>query len=486
MHALLPQQFGRYRVRGRIAAGGMGAVYLAEEQTAGGIREVALKVLHEHHREDTEINERFLTEGRVGQRIVHPHVVPVLDAGVYDGVPYLALAYVRGTTLSVLIKRARSEGRRLPDAVTVTIMLDVLAGLQAAHDAVDDAGQSLGIVHRDVSPQNVLLNESGDAFLTDFGVAKVKDQLRATRSGMMIGKTGYMAPEQVLGRTIDPRTDLYAIGVMLWECFTGERLVAGFEAQMSAALGNTPAPTLVSKRPDLSPELGSLVDSLLALDANSRPASAREVVRRLRALVPAASREDLAAEVALVAAPLKLFEIPGDGDVDVHVTVVEHTKSTVVRTTKNEASGPTGVRGPLAVPVDTVKPARHTLLYGTAALVLGAAALALIGRGMLSPRPSEFDTAPPSNATAAPTKVEAVTEQSESAVSSVAAVASAPHEAMPAPNPSRTKKKTATAPIANSASRTTPPATTVNCDPPYVLQGGVRHYKRECFSGTGH
>ena len=226
-----PVQLGRYTLLGRLAGGGMGTVHLARAHGERGFsRPVAVKLLHAHLAEDPDIVTRFLEEARVAALVKHPHVVSVLDVGENAGTPFLVLDYVHGESFEGLLRAARKAAEPVPFDVVAGIAIDLLEGLAAAHVAKDALGAPLDVVHRDVSPHNVLVSEDGIAYVTDFGIAKVRDRLRLTGTNDMLGKAGYMAPEQ-LGAPggITPQTDLYGAGIVLWEALAGRKLFDGLE-----------------------------------------------------------------------------------------------------------------------------------------------------------------------------------------------------------------------------------------------------------------
>lgn len=204
-------------------------MYLGRLSGAGGFqRFVGIKRLHPHLAREPEFIEMFLEEARLAARIHHPNVVPILEIGTSDQGYYIVMEYVEGDTLANLIARTVQRGDRLPARVAVRILADVLAGLHAAHELADDEGKALGIVHRDVSPQNVLIGIDGSTRLTDFGVARATSKLSTTRTGQLKGKLAYMAPEQARGaKDIDRRADVFAAGVVMWEALEGRRLFKG-------------------------------------------------------------------------------------------------------------------------------------------------------------------------------------------------------------------------------------------------------------------
>ena len=219
---------GRYETLRRIASGGMARVYLARALGAGGFeRLVALKALHDHLAEEQDFIDMFLDEARLAARIRHPNVVGTLDVQHDDEGVFLVMEYVEGPTVAKALRELRRQKRALPLDVALRIFLDTLAGLHAAHELTDANGDPVHVVHRDVSPQNILLGVDGVARLTDFGVASATARLSTTRDGDVKGKGPYMAPEQVNAEPVDRRTDLYAAGAVLWELLVGECLVQG-------------------------------------------------------------------------------------------------------------------------------------------------------------------------------------------------------------------------------------------------------------------
>jgi serine/threonine protein kinase len=222
-----PVVVGRYAIFDRIAAGGMAAVHVARLVGEGGFaRTVAVKRLHPQFALDPEFVAMFLDEARLAARIRHPNVVATLDIVTANGEPFLVMEYVDGESLSVLLRTARERGAAVPVDVAAGILVQVLHGLHAAHEARNDLGEPLGMVHRDVSPQNVLVGVDGVARVLDFGVAKALGKLHTTREGQLKGKLGYLSPEQVFGHPVTRRSDVFAAAVVLWETIAGRRLFA--------------------------------------------------------------------------------------------------------------------------------------------------------------------------------------------------------------------------------------------------------------------
>ena len=228
------QDAQRYDLLGEIATGGMATVYVAKLRGAHGFaRTVAVKCMHPQYAKDPSFVDMFLDEARVAAKIRHPNVVPTLDIIQEQEQLLIVLEYVEGETLSAILKSARSKGTKIAAPIACAIVHDLLCGLHAAHEATDDEGRPLDIIHRDVSPQNVIVGVDGLARVLDFGVAKASGRAHETRSGEIKGKVPYMPVEQLYGEDLDRRADVYAAGVVLWEALTGERL---FEAPSDAAL----------------------------------------------------------------------------------------------------------------------------------------------------------------------------------------------------------------------------------------------------------
>jgi hypothetical protein len=224
--ALFGRRLGRYQVLNRLAVGGMGSVYAARALGVAGFERLfAVKVLHPHLASEREFIAMFLDEARLAARIHHTNVVSTIDvSSAPETGYYLVMDYVAGDHLGALMRRAARSGERLPVRDALRIVVDALGGLAAAHQLADEAGNPLNLVHRDISPQNILVGRDGIARLTDFGVARAENRLSTTREGQFKGKLCYMAPEQAVEGQVDQRSDLFAMGVVLWECITGRRL----------------------------------------------------------------------------------------------------------------------------------------------------------------------------------------------------------------------------------------------------------------------
>jgi serine/threonine-protein kinase len=216
---------GRYETLKTIASGGMGTVFLGRAVGMGGFeRLVAIKLMHPHIAAEPEFVSMFLDEARLAALIRHPNVVPTIDFQESDEALFLVMEYVEGPSLKHLRQQLWRRGDKLPVGVTLRMVIDLLAGLHAAHEQQSSDGEALKLVHRDVSPPNILVGSDGVTRITDFGVARAETRLSSTRGGQLKGKLPYMAPEQLLSEPIDRRCDIYAAGVVLWEDLAGMRL----------------------------------------------------------------------------------------------------------------------------------------------------------------------------------------------------------------------------------------------------------------------
>jgi serine/threonine-protein kinase len=298
------QRVDRYELIGEIASGGMATVYLARLTGVGGFqRFVAMKRLHPHLAGEAEFVEMFLDEARLAAGIHHPNVVPILEVQASPIGYYLVMEYIEGDTLARLLARSASKGQRLPAPIVLRVMLDTLAGLHAAHELRDDQGAPVHLVHRDVSPQNVLVGSDGVARITDFGVARAASRLNATRVGQLKGKIAYMAPEQAAGvEELDRRADVFSAGIVVWEALASRRLFkAENEAATLSRVMSEPVKALHEVVPTISKELSAAVARALDRDRDRRYASSAQFADALEAAAHGrdgiASGRDLAAYV---------------------------------------------------------------------------------------------------------------------------------------------------------------------------------------------
>src|ERR671923_1038184 len=259
---------GRYRLDAQIGAGGMSTVYRAFDQTLE--RRVAVKLMHREIASDSDQLERFRREARSVAQLSHPHIVGVIDAGEEDGRPYIVFEYVEGETLKDRIRRMG----RLPIDEAIAYAIEVARALGAAH--------ARGIVHRDIKPQNVLVDEEGSAKVTDFGIARSLDEEGLTADGRVLGTTDYVSPEQALGHAVTGQSDIYSLGIVLWEMLTGEVPFQG-ENQVAVAMKHVreALPDLQARRPEVSSSLAAVLDRATSKRLERRYESAGELIADL-------------------------------------------------------------------------------------------------------------------------------------------------------------------------------------------------------------
>jgi serine/threonine-protein kinase len=269
----------RYELEELVGTGGMSSVFRAHDRQLE--RSVAIKILHEHYAEDPEYLERFRREARAVARLSHPNIVTVIDRGADDGRQYIVFEHVEGENLKELVLRSG----RLPVRRALELALAVADGLAFAHDH--------GLVHRDVKPQNVLLSNEGEVKVTDFGIARsMHVEHGVTQTGTVLGTGEYLAPEQASGKPVSPATDVYSLGIVLWELLAGEVPFVG-ENFVAVALRhvNEPPQRLRERRPDVSPRLEAAVDRALAKDPARRFPSMAAFANELRACLAEADGE---------------------------------------------------------------------------------------------------------------------------------------------------------------------------------------------------
>jgi serine/threonine protein kinase len=467
---------------GEIASGGMATVYFDRLVGAVGFsRSVAIKQLHPQYAKSPEFVAQFLDEAQLTARIRHPNVVSVLDVVAREGELFVIMEFVEGEPLSRLVRFAREP---VPLSIASAILVQVLLGLHAAHEATTEEGEPLQIVHRDVSPQNMLVGIDGSSHILDFGVAKAASRVHTTENGQIKGKLTYMAPEQLRGADLDRRVDVFAAGIVLWELITGQRLFARGDpgATVTAVLSGFVKPPSVH-RAEVSAALDALVLKALAPNREDRFASAREMAIALEACIPPASSLKVGAWVEIVAGDslkeraqrLREAEESTGVNAVVDAAGLQRRLASVSQHphTSASASIPT-IGSPIIqraqrgnwLRSESVRP---WLLRGAAAL-LGAGALWLI---LLVFRPTPVPPAPePIASVSAPLAgtASASTPEPKSVLAT-----DLPTEAVASGKPGdgpRTVRKITTKAGPSVA----------NCKPPYVLDGqGRKRFKPECF-----
>ena len=466
-----PRVIGRYALYGKIASGGMATVHFGRlAGPAGFSRTVAIKRMHAHFAEDPEFVSMFLDEARLAGRVTHPNVVQTLDVVSIGGELFLVMEYVQGETLARLVHVASQRGQLVPISIAAALVSGVLRGLHAAHEAHDEHGNPLEIVHRDVSPQNVLVGVDGVPRLLDFGVAKAVGRLQTTRAGQIKGKLAYMAPEQARHGTISRRSDVYSASVVLWEILAGRRLFAGEDDAMTlhAVLQGVVLPPSHFVR-DVPRELDAVVLRGLAADPGARFATAKDMAEAIEAIVPMAIAPTVGAWVEATATEAIANQVARIAEIE----SAPHALPTSVSSTRAAVSpdaseAPTVLSQPsaLSVVASTRPPHPDARRLPFAGVALGSAALA-IAVGVVAALLVARQTAPTA---AAPVQVTA-------------------QQQMPAPAPSDTWSPagTTTAVAAPSSSVTiVVPATALPPAPPAAATAlaGMRHGPRPVVRPT--
>jgi serine/threonine protein kinase len=281
-----PERIGAYRLVEKLGQGGMAVVYRGERTGEAGFKKkVAIKRMLPAYRRDPSLLERFAAEARTNARLDHPNLVQVLDFGI-DPEPYLVLEFIEGVTLGAIMQRLSERNEKLDVTAAAYIGAEAASGLDHAHRKKGDDGIPLGIVHRDVSPQNVIISNEGTVKVSDFGLVKAADNVLKTQSGVSIGKMSYMAPEQAAGADVDARADVFALGVTIWEMLTIRSLIPPDDPAQAAHLlrhGGFPKPSMFN--PEVSARLDQIVMACLAVDPNERTPSAQQISQELREFV---------------------------------------------------------------------------------------------------------------------------------------------------------------------------------------------------------
>jgi serine/threonine-protein kinase len=499
---------GRYAMYEQFAAGGMATLHYGRLLGPSGFsRTVAIKRLHAHLSEDPDFVAMFLDEARLAARIHHPNVIQTLDVESSEGELFVVLDYVHGDSLSRLLREARRVGESPTPAIVGTILFGALEGLHAAHEALDARGAPLELVHRDVSPHNLLVGTDGIARLLDFGVAKARGRAQTTRVGQLKGKLAYMAPEQLGGR-VTRRTDVFAASIVLWEALTGTRLFQGDdEGEVVDKLINQTIPSPRQYSPLVTPELAAVVMRGLERNPELRFATAREMAIALESQVTLATPIEVGSFVARIggvtlaqraervaaietecsalppeserATPVELIgggvrpraasvtgattatvAVPGLALADPQTTVdrVESTGTGVA--TVSEMRAPRRKRRASVV--------RATSLIGVAAVI--GVVLVIRATSGHTPDPSESAAATPHSAQPEPAAPSPSSAPAAPALASATPALSEPAVAHPS-SPDVSRKRVAPAAHPRSV-----------CATPYTLDArGLRHYKPECI-----
>lgn len=483
--ASLPLIVDRYTIYGEIAAGGMASVHFARLNGAHGFsRTVAAKRLLPRLGRDREFSLMLIDEARLAARIHHPNVVSTLDVVQTDDELVLVMDYVHGESVATLMRSVLARNGTVPRAIALAILIDTLHGLHAAHEAKDEQGQALGIVHRDISPQNLLVATDGVTRIVDFGVAKAAGRLQGTADGVVKGKLAYMAPEQIDLGEATRQSDVFAASVVLWELLTASRLFGGTNAgQILHQVMSAQIPKASSVAPSVPPELDAILARGLAANAADRYATALDMARALEACAPPIRPAEIGAWVSEVAAESlerraqlraaveQYVAEPSDAQTAPHemnpraATVQVGTRSIAMR----PAIDPGGATDTSAILASAPRPAPRRNLMG---LTLGAAVLLALAAAWFFIR-NQAPTEQPSVQASAP--LPSVPPSGAPEPSAISALASA----LPAPSSSARKADPTKAHVA--APRPARPRTS-ECDPPYSIDAAGHHiFKVQCM-----
>jgi serine/threonine protein kinase len=476
---------GRYVLHDEIASGGMGTVHLGRLQGGAGFsRIVAIKRLNPLLARQPEFLRMFLDEARLAGRVRHPNVVVTSDVVEADGEVLLVMEYVHGEALSRLMRLTGERGVLASPAIASAVLSGILYGLHAAHEATDERGEALGLVHRDVSPQNVLIGADGVARLVDFGVAKATGRLQTTSEGQIKGKLSYMPPEQIQGLEVDRRADVYSAGVVLWELLTGHRLFLGenqANTMQRVLLGDVPPPS--RKVPSLPATIDDVVLRALAHEPSDRFGTAREMCSALLEACPAAPPHvvgewvEACAHESLAARSARVAELETSTE-----SGTRSVRGPLARSPERKVDGASSQVSSISVSgeLQASRPRRMAPFVVTGFLI-AIAGVALVGYPLRLGRNATTPTPPgapmPSAPTGAsdtpvpapsPSAAPDVVVGGDSGVSADASVVSAPRAAQPRPSPRRVAPPSG--------------APRADCNPPYVRSAdGHKMWKRECF-----
>lgn len=497
---------GRYVLFDELAAGGMATVHVGRLRgTAGFKRTVAIKRLHAQFARDPEFVAAFLDEAQLVARITHPNVVPVLDVVAEEGELFMVMEYVHGDSLSRLLKAAAVKRSPPRPAIVAQIVTGLLYGLHAAHEARSDRGAPLQIVHRDVSPQNVLVGVDGGVRVLDFGVAKAAQKVQeTTKEGVIKGKLAYMPPEQLRATPdVDRRVDIYAAGVVFWEALTGRRLVADAElGAMVARILWEDAPPPTSLVPGLPPELDAIVAKALAKDRDQRFATALDMAHAIENVLPPIPPREIGEWVAsvaderlrhraeLISKTEKVSLPPPPGSCDsLHDVIEAGQRASDPGWTPAPSAGSSArppIKGATVTQVMLGVPGKRPLasrarrglvvVIALAGVIASAAVVARTKRGTRSTGEASRSAPPAAPASAG---AAAAASDPQPSIEIVEVPVSVAPDASPSPGPRAAIAARPALPGAASAPRR---AGKKDCDPPWTLDArGVRVIKRECL-----
>ena len=484
---------GRYRVYSELAAGGMATVHLGcMLGPAGFSKVVAIKCLHAEFALESEFVAMFLDEARLTSSIHHPNVVASLDVVAEQGELLVVMEYVHGESLAALLRSSRQAGETPPLPVVTRVMCDALEGLHAAHVA-SLAGRCLNIVHRDVSPQNIMVGADGNTRVLDFGIAQAAMRSRVSAGGMVKGKLAYMSPEQVQNRAVDARTDIFAAGIVLWEALTRRRLFFAADSRDTVNLLLTSTISPPSEfAPDLPRELDRVVLKALARDPAQRFESAHDFAEALRKAASEGSRRAVSDWVCRIAKESLARRLEALETLEASAIHAQATAAMPVVTGSSPFHAPfvasegTGTHASSTRVISAEQPPRRPRWAPLWAALAGIAALAGVwAMGAKHPRPPA--TLPQAHQVAvasAPVVAPAPAPVVAPGASASNAWSAPPPtvESLPPALPTTETVKRAPSKPRSAAPAETRPARAKTCTPPYRIDAsGVRRVKLECL-----
>ncbi len=495
MESHTPILVGRYELHAELAHGGMAVVHFGRLRgDAGFARAIVIKRLHRQYVGDPDFTALLLDEARLASRLQHPNVVAPRDLLTCHGEVFVIMEYVHGLTIACLVREARARGEMVPVPVVIRVVSDVLAGLHVAHEARDGRGRPLSLVHRDVSPQNVMVGADGMARVLDFGIAHAAFRSQTTREGHLRAKLAYAAPEHILDQGVDRRADVYSSAIVCWELLTLERLFSASNESALLARVLEPEPQPAAKfRPQIPPELDHVLLAALSKDPAARPASAEEFALALERVAPPATHRDVARWVASLGAEqldrlaARLAEVEAGGPVQ-ETTTAFVLPSTETRTSERSLAGLEAIR--TADPAQAPNLRRrwkgvHVAFAMGLALAALVVAPTLVGRPR-GPRalasPLAASDPPPRAAAESPLPAARDAPLPDTVPASQPSPTATQTSAAPPPLPKAEKKPAVVGPAARSLPRLSPKPAIDDCSQlTEVDADGIHRVKRQCL-----
>ena len=335
------KKLGKYTLIRQIAQGGMAEIWLAEQRGPGGFnKELVIKRILPHLAEEGDMTKMFFDEARIVAYLTHPNIGQVFELGEQDGDYYIAMEYIDGLDLRELRVESERRGSPLPVAYAARMVCDVLKALDYAHNFIDRDGNHVGLVHRDISPHNVLISNDGVVKLVDFGVAKAAINTHKTETGAVKGKFAYMAPEQIEANDLDHRVDIFAVGALFYELLCGEKPFGSDLKAVSLILSGV-VPDIQEKRGDVPDEIAEIIDIALATDRDERFSTAAEMERALESFLHSVDEVVGTRELSVMVHQLRGLEVkkPTEQLYGFQKHGVERKKPRITKTQRGAASG---------------------------------------------------------------------------------------------------------------------------------------------------